>query len=35
MESLEYFPDLIKEMPTSSDDNKTFYFELKENIKVG
>ena len=32
MESLEYFPDLIKEMPTSSDDNKTFFFELKDNI---
>jgi peptide/nickel transport system substrate-binding protein len=32
LESLEYFPDLIKEIPTSSDDNKTFYFELKDNI---
>ena len=32
LESLEYFPDLIKELPSSSDDNKTFFFELKENI---
>ena len=33
LESLEYIPDLLKELPTSSDDNKTFYFELKDNIK--
>ena len=32
LESLEYVPDLLKELPTSSEDNKTFYFELKDNI---
>ena len=32
LESLEYIPDLLKELPKSSDDNKTFYFELKDNI---
>ena len=32
-ESLDYIPDLLKELPTSSEDNKTFYFELKDNIK--
>jgi len=31
--SLDYVPDLIKELPTSSDDNKTFFFELREDIK--
>ena len=25
--SLEYIPTLLKELPISSDDNKTFYFE--------
>ena len=33
LESLDYVPDLITELPTSSEDNKTFYFELKDNIK--
>ena len=33
IESLEYIPTLIKELPTASKDNKTFYFELKDNIK--
>ena len=32
LESLEYVPSLLTELPTSSDDNKTFYFELKDNI---
>ena len=32
LESLEYVPDLLKELPSSSEDNKTFYFELKDNI---
>ena len=32
LESLDYEADLIKELPTSSKDNKTFYFELKDNI---
>lgn len=31
--SLDYVPDLIKELPTSSDDNKTFFFELRDDIK--
>ena len=31
--SLEYIPTLLKELPNSSDDNKTFYFELKDYIK--
>ena len=31
--SLEYIPTLLKELPISSDDNKTFYFELKDYIK--
>jgi len=33
LESLDYVPELITELPTSSKDNKTFYFELKDNIK--
>tara|TARA_B100002052_G_scaffold126803_1_gene116450 strand:- start:210925 stop:212655 length:1731 start_codon:yes stop_codon:yes gene_type:complete len=33
IETLEYIPTLLKELPSSSEDNKTFYFELKENIK--
>ena len=33
LKSLDYIPDLLKELPTSSDDNKTFYFELKDNIR--
>ena len=33
LESLDYEADLIKELPTSSEDNKTFYFELKDNVK--
>ena len=33
LESLEYVPDLLKELPVSSEDNKTFYFELKDNIR--
>ena len=33
LKSLEYMPDLLKELPKSSDDNKTFYFELKDNIR--
>ena len=33
IESLEYIPILIKELPTASEDNKTFYFELKDNIR--
>ena len=33
LESLDYIPTLITELPTSSEDNKTFYFELKDNIK--
>ena len=32
LESLDYEADLIKELPTSSEDNKTFYFELKDKI---
>jgi ABC-type transport system substrate-binding protein len=32
LESLEYVPSLLSELPTSSKDNKTFYFELKDNI---
>ncbi len=32
LESLDYVPDLLKELPESSEDNKTFYFELKDNI---
>ena len=32
LETLEYVPDLLKELPSSSEDNKTFYFELKDNI---
>lgn len=31
--SLDYIPTLLKELPSSSDDNKTFYFELKDYIK--
>jgi len=33
LESLDYIPDLLKELPQSSEDNKTFYFELKDNIR--
>ncbi len=33
LKSLDYIPTLITELPTSSKDNKTFYFELKDNIK--
>ena len=33
LESLDYIPSLITQLPTSSKDNKTFYFELKDNIK--
>ena len=33
LESLDYMPDLLKKMPESSEDNRTFYFELKENIR--
>ena len=33
LKSLDYIPDLLKELPTSSEDNKTFYFELKNNIR--
>tara|TARA_B100000927_G_scaffold170631_1_gene137612 strand:+ start:313 stop:2043 length:1731 start_codon:yes stop_codon:yes gene_type:complete len=33
IETLEYIPTLLKELPSSSEDNKTFYFELKENVK--
>ena len=33
LKSLDYIPDLLKELPTSSEDNKTFYFELKDNIR--
>ena len=32
LESLDYIPTLITQLPTSSEDNKTFYFELKDNI---
>ena len=31
--SLDYIPTLLKELPSSSDDNKTFYFELKDYVK--
>ena len=31
--SLDYIPTLLKELPNSSNDNKTFYFELKDYIK--
>ena len=31
--SLDYIPLLIKELPKASEDNKTFYFELKDDIK--
>ena len=31
--SLDYIPTLLKKLPSSSDDNKTFYFELKDYIK--
>ena len=33
LKSLDYVPDLIKELPSSSEDNKTFYFELRDDIK--
>ena len=33
LKSLDYIPDLIKELPSSSEDNQTFYFELKENVR--
>jgi peptide/nickel transport system substrate-binding protein len=32
LESLDYVPSLLTDLPTSSKDNKTFYFELKDNI---
>ena len=32
IETLEYIPTLLRELPTASEDNKTFYFELKDNI---
>jgi peptide/nickel transport system substrate-binding protein len=32
LESLDYVPSLLTNLPTSSKDNKTFYFELKDNI---
>ena len=33
LQSLDYIPDLIKELPSSSEDNQTFYFELKDNVR--
>tara|TARA_B100001250_G_scaffold25824_1_gene21381 strand:+ start:341 stop:2068 length:1728 start_codon:yes stop_codon:yes gene_type:complete len=33
IKSLEYIPILIKKLPTASEDNKIFYFELKDNIR--
>ena len=33
IKSLDYIPILLKELPRASADNKTFYFELKDNIK--
>ena len=32
LKSLDYIPSLITQLPTASEDNKTFYFELKDNI---
>ena len=32
MESLEYIPTLVKEMPIASDDNLSFSYELKDGI---
>ena len=33
IESLEYIPMLVKEMPTTSEDNLSFTYELKDDIK--
>ena len=33
LETLEYSPSLIKELPVASEDNKSFSFELKENTR--
>ena len=33
LKTLDYVPDLITELPKSSEDNKTFYFELRDDIK--
>ena len=33
VKTLDYTPILLKELPTASKDNKTFYFELKDNVK--
>ena len=33
MESLEYIPALVKEIPQGSDDNLSFKYELKPGIK--
>ncbi|MBC8266791.1 MAG: hypothetical protein H8E84_07485 [Flavobacteriales bacterium] len=33
IESLEYIPMLVKEMPTASEDNLSFSYELKDGIK--
>ena len=33
LESLDYYPRLITELPTSSEDNKTFFFELRDDVK--
>ena len=32
LESLDYFPRLLTDLPTSSENNKTFYFELRDDI---
>jgi len=33
IKTLEYIPTLLKNLPTSSIDNKTFHFELRDDIK--
>ena len=33
IESLEYIPSLVKSMPTASEDNLSFEYEMKEGIK--
>jgi peptide/nickel transport system substrate-binding protein len=33
LETLEYSPSLLKTLPVPSKDNKSFYFELKDNIR--
>ena len=33
IESLEYIPSLVKSMPTASEDNLSFEYEIKEGIK--